>query len=264
MKVELSITIVAYKNYDDIQNAIKTIEQYTNDSISKIIYIVDNTDELSEITEASLHKLQGLIDQYKDIKYISVGQNIGFGKGHNYVIDEIDSEYHAIVNPDIFIEEDAFSTIIEYLNANNEVGMCIPKITDAYGNRLHVYRKELTIVDMFIRMFCGNAFKKRQESHTLQERDYTKPFQVPFGQGSFLVIRTELFKELNGFDNGFFMYLEDADLCKRVNDCSKLMYFPNAIVIHNWEKGSHKNLKLLVEHLKSTFYYFKKWGIKLY
>ena len=58
------------------------------------------------------------------------------------------------------------------------------------------------------------------------------------------------------------MYMEDADLYKRVNQLSKLMYCPYATVIHRWEKGSHKNMKLFKIHLKSMFLYFKKWGIK--
>ena len=79
------------------------------------------------------------------------------------------------------------------------------------------------------------------------------------GQGSFLVIRTELFKKLNGFDDRFFMYLEDADLCKRVNEISKLMYYPGASVVHRWEKGSHKNKKLLMYHIQSMRKYFEKF-----
>ena len=96
----------------------------------------------------------------------------------------------------------------------------------------------------------------------MQYEDYSKPFQVPFGQGSFLVIKTELFKRINGFDERYFMYMEDADLCKRVNQVSKLMYFPGATVVHKWQRGSHKNKKLFKYHIESMRHYFKKWGYK--
>ena len=174
----------------------------------------------------------------------------------------LNSAYHAIINPDIILEHDALKVIIDYLNQNSDVGMCIPNITDEKGNRLSVYREEVTVFDMFIRMFCKGLFKKRKAKHTMQYQDYTKPFLVPFGQGSFLVIRTKLFKELNGFDDRFFMYLEDADLCKRVNQKSKLMYLPDAVVIHKWEQGSHTNKTLFKYHLRSMKLYFKKWGLK--
>lgn len=166
------------------------------------------------------------------------------------------------MNPDVIFNEDAFSPIIEYLDNNSSVGMVIPNIVDETGNRVAVYRQELTIFDMFVRMFFKNNFKKRQEWHTMQYEDYSKPFQVPFGQGSFLVIKTELFKRINGFDERYFMYMEDADLCKRVNQVSKLMYFPGATVVHKWQRGSRKNKKLFKYHIESMRYYFKKWGYK--
>lgn len=58
------------------------------------------------------------------------------------------------------------------------------------------------------------------------------------------------------------MYMEDADLCKRVNQVSKLMYFPGATVVHKWQRGSRKNKKLFKYHIESMRYYFKKWGYK--
>jgi len=106
-------------------------------------------------------------------------------------------------------------------------------------------------------------FKGRQAKHTLQHKDYSVPFQVPFAQGCFLVIRTELFKSLGGFDDRYFMYMEDADLCRRVNERSSVMYYPGATVMHAWEKGSHKSRKLMKIHIRSMLSYFNKWGWKL-
>ena len=262
MNNDLSITIVAYHNYDDIKKAITTIEKYTSNKIKKEIYIVDNS--CLEDNNSIVIDFKKYISNYDDINYINTKENLGFGKGHNYVLNKLRSKYHAIVNPDILLNEDAFSKIIDYLNNNIDVGMVIPNIVDEEGKRQAVYRLEPTIFDMFIRMFCKGLFNKRKAKHTMQDQDYSKPFQVPFGQGSFLVIRTELFKELNGFDDNYFMYLEDADLCKRVNKVSKLMYLPNATVIHKWEKGSHKNKTLLNYHINSMKYYFKKWGYKFF
>ena len=253
----LSLTIVAYNNYEDIKNAITTIEEYTNKSISKIIYIVDNGSCVSKTKSIDEFKL--FVKKYDDIEYIDTKSNLGFGKGHNFVLDKIDSKYHAIVNPDVLFKEDSFSKIIEYMDNNNDVGMVIPRIVDENGELQKVYRKEVTIQDMFIRMFCSKLFPNRMDKVTLQDKDYTKEFQVPFGQGSFLVIRTSLFKDLKGFDDRYFMYMEDADLCKRVNQNSKLMYFPYTEVIHKWEKGSHKNIKLFKYHVKSMMKYFIKW-----
>lgn len=258
--MDLSVCIVAYYNYNSIKEAIKTLELYTPSRISKQIYIVDNSSISNKDTR--ILEFKQFISQYNDIEYICLNKNIGFGKANNFILSRITSQYHCIMNPDILFDEDVFTPVLSYMDKNPLIGMVIPNMIDKKGRRLPVYRKELTIFDMFIRMFCKSHFKKRQAKHTLQFKDYSHPFKVPFGQGSFLIVRTNLLKELKGFDENYFMYLEDADLCKRVNMVSSLMYYPNASVIHKWSKGSHKSLRLFIYHLKSMHYYFKKWGYK--
>lgn len=260
MAVKLSISIVAYNNYEDIKEAIKSMEKYTSTELKKKVYIIDNGVSISSTDD--INKFVAFVDGFDDVEYIDTKKNLGFGKGHNFILDKIESEYHAIVNPDIIFCEDAFSKIVKWMDENLQIGMTIPDIIDEEGKRQEVYRRELTVFDMFNRMFLKSAFKKRAKKHVMQDMDYSKPFQVPFGQGSFLVIRSELFKKINGFDDNFFMYVEDADLCKRVNQVSKLMYYPEVKVIHKWEKGSHGNKTLFKYHVQSMKYYFKKWGWK--
>lgn len=255
--IDLSITIVAYKDYEEVLNAVKSIEHHTSPDIKKIIYIVDN----SEYDNKKSNNFKKLLSKYSDIIYFDTAKNLGFGKGHNFIINQLNSKYHAIINPDILLKEDSFSKIMNFMN-NTNCGMCIPRIENENGELQRAYRRELTVWDMFIRMFLSKHFKKRQDYHTLQDQDYKKTFNVPFGQGSFLVIDTKLFKSLNGFDERYFMYIEDADLCKRVNSVSSLMYFPDTTIIHKWKKASHKNKKLFKIHIQSMFKYFKKWGIK--
>lgn len=261
---DLSITIVSYHNEEDVKKAVASIEEHTPANISKQIYIVDNVEpetveSIGEVTAEQHSMLSELAQQYEDVIYLLTGKNLGFGGGHNYVLKKLDSKYHAIVNPDIILEEDAFSKLLAFMK-DESIGMCVPRLVDEEGNLLAVYRRDLTVWDMFIRMFLKGAFKKRQAYHTMQDADYTKPFDVPFAQGSFLLIRTELFKQLGGFDERFFLYMEDADLCKRVNQVSRLCYCPDAKVIHKWEKGSHKSGKLFKLHVQSMISYFCKWG----
>lgn len=262
MENKLSVCFVAYNNYKDIEKAIKTMEDHTSLKLNKKIYIVDNGVQVSKQSE--IDKFKCFIENYEDIDYIDLGENQGFGKANNSVLKIIKSEYHAIVNPDIIFCEDSFSKIVKWMDQNPDIGMVIPQLLSEDGKLQNVYRRELTAFDMFNRMILKELFIKRGRKHTMNDMDYSKPFQVPFGQGSFLVIRSQLFKDLKGFDDRYFMYCEDADLCKRVNEVSKLMYYPGTKVIHKWEKGSHKNKKLLIYHIKSMIFYFNKWGFKLF
>lgn len=247
---DLTVSIVAFNDEEDVLNAVSSIEKYTPSLIAKTIYIIDNSDKENN--------LRSSLANFDDVEYIKQEKNTGFGAGHNRVLDIIDSKYHAIVNPDIILKEDAFTPLISFIE-KSEAGMVAPRILDENGELIKAYRLDPTPFDMFIRMFLKGMFKKRKAHHTMQDMDYSKPFKVPFVQGSFLLIKTDLFKKLHGFDERFFLYMEDADLCRRVNSVSTLMYCPEASVIHLWGQGSHKSLKLFRMHVTSMIKYFRKW-----
>ncbi len=249
--VALSVSIVSYNNFSDIAALLDSIERHTSERLTKKIYIIDNADEQE--------KFLPLVERYPDVEYIHTGNNLGFGKGHNLVLPVIQSRYHAIVNPDVELNDDAFSILTEFIEQSG-CGMAVPKLVLPDGSRLAAYRRDPNLTDMLCRIWFRSLFPKRVAYHELSGEDYSKPFQVPFAQGSFLVSRTDLLKQLNGFDESFFMYLEDADLCRRMNEISSVYYCPDSVVTHRWEKGSHKNMKLFRIHIQSWIIYFKKWG----
>ncbi len=261
MHTDLSVSIVIYRDAKAAEKAVRSIEEQTAASVTKTLYVIDNgAAEFAGDREGFF----AFLAQYPDVKYVPASHNLGYGAANNLVMPELDSDFHAILNPDIVLCDDAFSKIIKFMCEIPDCGMVIPRLTDETGNIQQAYRRELTVCDLLIRYLFPDGFKKRQAWHTMQDMDRTKPFEVPFGQGSFLVIRTELFRRLQGFDERFFLYMEDADLCRRVNEASRLLYFPDACVIHGWERSSYRDRALFRIHFKSMLQYFAKWGWKLF
>ena len=84
--------------------------------------------------------------------------------------------------------------------------------------------------------------------------------EVPSLSGCFMFMRVDVLKEVGGFDERFFMYAEDLDLCRRIGEASKTMYYPGVSIYHAYGKGSYKNRKLLKYHICSVVKYFNKWG----
>lgn len=250
---DISVAIVAFNNEEDVKNAVCSILEHTAKTIKKKIYIIDNSTLPNQLKEL----------QSEEVLYIKSRKNIGFGAGHNLVLPKLDSVYHAIVNPDIILKEDSLKILMGFLE-EQKADMAVPKILDEDGTMQKSYRREITAGDMFLRRLPFAFAKKRQAYHTMQDMDYSKPFQVPFAHGCFYVIRTKVFQELGGFDTRYFLYMEDADLCKRVNEKNGLFYCPDTAVIHKWEKGSSKSKKMLWIHLCSMTAYFRKWGWKLW
>lgn len=248
------ISIVYFGEEDAIKNAVASIEKYT-DSEKEILIVLNGGDRKVPDTLAS---------EYSDIYVINMKKNVGFGAGHNAAFKESGEkyDYFFVVNPDVVLTSDAVDELIKYMDENPEVGACVPRLTDDEGSLLKVYRRNPTVTDLFLRRFIPFGFKKRYAHHTMQDADYTVPHEVPFPQGSFLCIRSSVFKEIGGFDERFFLYMEDADLCRRVRKDHKCMFFPGASVVHFWNKGSHRSLKLFMIHLSSMIKYFNKWGWK--
>ncbi len=245
---------------------IRSLMRFADPELQFCIIAVDNSDIhagdflLAEqdrfVSEFSKHD-----SSTHQFRYVDAHANLGFGKANNVALNMVDSQYHVFVNPDILFISDALTPLKIFMDVHQDAGMCIPRMVDTEGKPLKVYRRGVTVLDAFNRMILKNRLHKRDYWHTMCDEDYSRPFRVPFGQGSFLFARTDLLKQLGGFDDSFFMYLEDADLCRRVNQVSQLVYCPDVTVIHKWEQGSHKSLRLFEEHLKSYITYFKKWGL---
>lgn len=272
--VPISLSVVLYRDYRTPAAMIRSLMQFTDPNLRFQIIAVDNSnldsgDSLTEDRDRFVNEFSGTgADTNSDsstcrFQYVDVHKNLGFGKANNVALNMVNSQYHVFINPDILFISDALSVLKTFMDSHLDVGMCIPRMVDAERHPLKVYRRDITVLDAFNRMILKNRLRKRDYWHTMGSEDYSKPFRVPFGQGSFLFARTELLKQLGGFDDSFFMYLEDADLCRRVNQVSQLAYCPDTTVIHKWEQGSHKSLKLFKEHLKSYIIYFKKWGLEL-
>lgn len=248
---DLAVIVVAFHNVKDITKMVSSVVNHTNASINMEIYIVDNGNSPQEY--------KPLVRNYHDVVYIDAKSNLGFGSANNIAIKRTRARYVAIVNPDIMLNEDSFSIMLAYMQTRG-VRACVPRLVDREGNLQPVYRRKITVVDLLVRIFFRKLFPRRVQYHTMGTEDYSKPFIVPFAQGSFLVVETSLLKELHGFDERFFMYMEDADLTARINEKAPLYYFPGTSVVHKWNRGSHRNLKLLSEHVKSIAIYFNKWG----
>lgn len=253
-KYKLSISIVSYNNANEISLLLKELVRNIHKSIRYRIFIINNSQS---------ERIENLEKISPRIKTVQLERNVGFGAGHNVILGLIDSDYHVILNPDIRIIKDPFYKILRYIDNQPNVGMVAPLIVDESGVLQRTYRRQLTVVDVLVRHLFTSLFKQRYYYHTMSEQTRNKPFDCEFVQGSFVVIRTKILKKIHGFDERYFMYVEDADLCRRVSNIQHVVVFPGVKVIHKWRKGSRKKISLMRLHVISLIRYFNKWGWKL-
>ncbi|MGJ8743433.1 glycosyltransferase [Polaribacter sp.] len=245
----ITASIVLYNNH--IETLKKTVNSFLKTPLKKTLYLIDNSPENT------------LENYFKDpqIEYIFIGQNIGFGKAHNVILDKITSEFHLILNPDVEFSSNVIPTLITELKNNAIVSFITPKVT--YPNKAlqFVCRKHPSFFDLINRKL--KISKKKIYENEYRNTDLEKPFYPDFIHGCFMLFKTADFKSIKGFDKRYFLYMEDADICRKIDLINKKkLYFPKVEIIHQHQKGSSKSLKLFLYHTSSAIKYFSKWGLK--
>ncbi|MCK0158141.1 glycosyltransferase family 2 protein [Cellulophaga sp. F20128] len=255
MEIKLTACIVTYNN--DIEKLKKAIRSFLNTNISVKLFIVDNSrfDALKTLVDIDLN----------NIIYIHNPTNPGFGAAHNLGIEkakEYSSKYHIILNPDIYFSIGVNEEIIRYMETDPSVGLVMPKILYPNGENQFLCKLLPRPIDLIARRFFPKVkiFNRMIEKYELRDFNYDSIENIPYLSGCFMFCKTDVLSEIGGFDDRFFMYLEDTDLCRRIHLKYKTIFYPKVVVFHYFEKGSYRNYKLLKHHIKSAFNYFNKWG----
>lgn len=249
MNYDLTISVVVYNAEDTIEKLLNSLFKYTK-GLNFKVYVIDNN---------STDKTVSVVKKFSDVNLIQTGENRGFGAGHNKIL-YVDSKYHAVINPDIVFCENTLKILFEYMEQNKECVLSTPKILNADGTEQFLPKKKPSFKYMFLGRLSRliKPFHKYRDEYTMKNHVFEKPEEIEVSTGAFMFIRTEFFKKINGFDENFFMYLEDFDLCNRLRPFGKIIFCNNTSVIHNWEGGSSKKIKLLKIHISSMIKYFIK------
>lgn len=241
-------SIVIYKHsYEDLKYTLNSLLSVKY--ISKII-LIDN----HESDWASTFEHPNLI-------YLKSEANFGFGYGHNIAINRYahQSEYFLICNPDIQFEFKEFEKLLKFAN-NRPEGLFLPKIVYENGENQYGARLIPSLLNLFARRFSPKLAEKLDEYYLVKKVDINRPVFAPYLSGCFMLFRSSALLSLHGFDERFFMYMEDVDLSRRCALKFGNVYYPLATVTHLHERASHKSSKLLKAHMRSAIQYFNKWG----
>lgn len=224
-------------------------------------------DYLILIDNSPTNDLKELVTNYPSNRYSYIynNANLGYGSAHNIAIKkslEMGSKYHIIINPDIHFCKNTVENLERFMDENVNCGLVMPKILYPDGGVQYLCKLLPTPMDLFGRRFfpVEKWITRNNEKYELRFTGYDKIMKVPSLSGCFMFIRASVLERIGGFDERFFMYAEDIDLCRRIGEISHTIFNPDIIVYHEYEKGSYKNFKLLVYHISSVVKYFNKWG----
>lgn len=202
------------------------------------IWVVDNNSS------------DGSIDMIRSdcpgINLIANDENLGFSKANNQAIRQLDSDYTLILNPDTLLEEDTLSKCVSYLENNKDVGALGVKMIDGSGNYLpeskRGFPKPLNAIfklSGLSRIFSKSSFFNAYYMGHLPD---DKISDVDVLTGAFMMLRTGLLQEIGGFDEDYFMYGEDIELCYQVKRKNfRIIYFPGSTIVHFKGESTQKS-----------------------
>ena len=245
----ITASIVIYKeNFKVLE---KAIDSFLGSPLSKKLYIIDNSP-----SNEFKNKIQN-----DSVEYIYSNKNLGFGKGHNSILHKLSSEnkFHLILNPDVSFHPEILEKLVLKMESNESISMIAPRVLNTNNELLYTARRYPSLFELIFR-FLG-IFKKFTTIGEYKNQNHKQSFSPDFVQGSFMLFKTEDLLQLKGFDNRFFMYMEDVDICKRIDQLGKIkLLYPKVEIIHTHRKGSSKELRLFFIHISSIIKYFMKWG----
>ncbi len=267
MTMTLSIIILNYKQANLIKYQLKKLYHYNFEFDSEIIVIDNNShDDIQEI----------IIADFPKVKFIKSKNNLGYAGGNNLGIKRAQGNYILILNPDIRISQESIQKMLDFLKKNPTVGLIAPRLINADKTTQETcFQFPNWQYPLFRRTGFGKtkSGKKWLAKFLIKDFDHKSTRKVDWIMGACWMANKKTIQEIEYLDKNYFMYLEDMDLCRRLWNKNKAVYYLGEIsAIHLHQKASeNKNIiyslffnKLSRIHLKSWFYYIKKWrGQKL-
>jgi GT2 family glycosyltransferase len=254
--MDLSIIIVSWNVKDLLRKCLQSIYNQTQ-SLDFEVFVVDNdSQDATALMVAS---------EFPQVDLIASNTNLGFAKGNNIALEQTKGKYIAFLNPDTELVQNSFKTMFDLMEKNERVSLATCQL---------VYPDQTLQKNIKNNPgFCDQALILLKLHHLIKPKclrrylakdfDYTKEQEVKQIMGAFIFSRAEIIKKLGGWDTDYFLWWEDLDLCKRIQDLGlKIIYTPTTKIIHHEAKSFVQQMSLIKQKRfsRGMMIYFRKHG----
>ncbi len=253
--MDLTVSIVTYNSEEHIRACLEAI--YANTSrLDFEVHVVDNasTDRSAEIVR----------EMFPQARLVRNAKNVGFGGGNNPVLRETRARYALVLNPDVLVSPGSLEAMVSFMDENREVGALGCKLLNPdrslqFSCRRYPKAHVFLLRALFLDTLYPGARPLRR--YFMRDWDHNHSAEVDWLVAACMMLRTSVLREVGLFDERFFLYYEDVDLCRRIAHHSKICYCPWIEMLHHHRQESHgvRSMRCTFEHLKSAYRYFRKW-----
>ena len=220
------------------------------------VIIIDNSEDGSG--------LQSLKENYPKVHIVYNPTNVGFSKANNQAAKIAQGKFLLLLNPDTILKEKASNSMLRHIRSNMQIGVLGPKVLNPDGSLQYSCRRYPNLwtglfnrYSILSRLFPKNRFTSR---YLMLDFDHNEALPVDWLSGCCLMIPKSVFEEVNGFDENYFLFNEDVDLCRMIHKTGKrVIYFPEAKVFHKVSTSNRKTTaRVIIQRHLGMMYYFKK------
>lgn len=201
---------------------------------------------------------------YPQVKMIKNSKPLGFGENNNKGVMASKGDYIAIINPDIILKKGSLDKLCQHLVGHPEIGIIAPQLLNPDYSIQYSVRSFLSPKLTFYRFITrgkDDSNNKEMREYLCKDLDFEKSQPVDWAMGAALIMSRQTYAQLGGFDQNFFLYIEDEDICLRSWKLNKpVWYLPESKMIHNHQRSSTKMGKKTIMHMKSILYFLRKHG----
>lgn len=252
MQPLLSVVIVTFNSGKWIERCLGTLDSQSFRDFEAVL--VDNN---SSDNTLDAIKSCGSLRVIRNLK------NVGFAAACNIGIMESAGKYILIMNPDVSVQKRTIADMVRYLEKHDDVGIVSCQLRNVDGTLQYSCRRFPGLITQLIKRFFPES--KIALDYLMANDDHSKIMDVDWLLGAFLLIRRDVVDYVGQFDERFFLYFEDTDICYRVKKSRwRVIYYPKVAAIHSHVRASRRLLsRENIFHLRSMLYYYRKHGIKL-
>lgn len=271
----LSVSIVLY--YSSLEYLLSTLQSLLLSGAkakqegylaSLSLFIVDNS--VDAIYSAQVRSLlENIPDaEFFNVNYQEAAQNTGFGAANNYSIANLQSDFHLVLNPDVEVAESAISSALNHLLTDEAVVLLSPRVSSEDGSQEYLCKRLPTVLVLLLRAFAPRSLRRlfQAQLDDYEMRDVcsdTAVTDIDLASGCFMMIRTEAFSEVGGFNEKYFLYFEDFDLTLRLRELGRTVFDPNVEIVHHGGYAASKGLRHVAMFMRSGVRFFNTHGWRL-
>lgn len=255
--IDISVIIVNYNVKELLEQCIKSILS-ASQKLNVEIIVVDNNS-----FDGSIEHLKTKFPNQPKLKLIESPVNLGFAKANNLGVKEAAGEYLLILNPDTILQEDTLEKTLQFYKTTPGIGAMTCKLILPNGKLDLACRRSFPTPSVAVYRILGlsRIFPKNRMfgKYNLTYLNENETYEVDAIVGAFMLIKKDIYEKVKGFDEDYFMYGEDLDLCFRIKkEGYGIYYYPDTSIIHYKGESTKKSSTSYINNFYGAMQVFVK------